>query len=88
MGIASGATGTDGTHARLTEPHQRCLWALAGGVPSVCARPLAAGWAATPGVRVVTGDFNGDGRADVGLIRQEAGWGTVPVALSPTEQVP
>jgi predicted alpha/beta hydrolase len=41
-----------------------------------------AAWAATSGVRVLTGDFNGDGAADIGLVRQAAGWGTVPVALS------
>ena len=38
-------------------------------------------WAATPGVRVVTGDFNGDGRTDLAAFGG-AGWGSVPVALS------
>jgi len=41
-----------------------------------------AGWAATPGVKVVTGDFNGDARIDVALVRQEDGWGTIPIAFS------
>ncbi|MBW4450573.1 MAG: VCBS repeat-containing protein, partial [Spirirestis rafaelensis WJT71-NPBG6] len=41
-----------------------------------------AGWAATSGVRVITGDFNGNGRTDIALVRQDAGWTTVPVAFS------
>jgi hypothetical protein len=47
-------------------------------------RPVGdfAAWAATSGVEVVTGDFNGDGRTDIGLVRQEPGWSTIPVALS------
>ncbi len=39
-------------------------------------------WAATSGVRVKTGDFNGDGRTDIALVRQEAGWNTLPVAYT------
>jgi hypothetical protein len=39
-------------------------------------------WAATSGVLVITGDFNGDGRTDIGLVRQDPGWASVPVALS------
>jgi len=38
-------------------------------------------WAATPGVQVVTGDFNGDGRTDLAALGG-AGWGSIPVALS------
>ncbi len=40
-----------------------------------------ASWAATPGVRVVNGDFNGDGRSDVALTGG-SGWNTLPVATS------
>ncbi|MET8763499.1 FG-GAP-like repeat-containing protein [Lentzea sp. NPDC004782] len=38
-------------------------------------------WATTPGVKIVTGDFNGDGRTDIALAGG-AGWGSVPVAFS------
>ncbi len=38
-------------------------------------------WAAAPGVQAVSGDFNGDGRADVALAGGP-GWATVPVAFS------
>ena len=41
-----------------------------------------ANWAATSGVRVITGEFNGDAQTDIALVRQEPGWSTVPVALS------
>jgi hypothetical protein len=37
---------------------------------------MFADWAATSGVEVVTGDFNGDRRTDIGLVRQEPGWST------------
>jgi hypothetical protein len=40
-----------------------------------------AGWAAMPGVKVVTGDFNGDGRTDIALIGG-SGWSSIPVAFS------
>ncbi|MFI6333048.1 FG-GAP repeat domain-containing protein [Micromonospora chersina] len=40
-----------------------------------------AGWAAEPGVQVVGGDFDGDGRQDIALVGG-AGWSHVPVALS------
>ena len=40
-----------------------------------------ASWAAAPGVKVVAGDFNGDGRDDLALTGG-AGWNTVPVAFS------
>ena len=41
-----------------------------------------AGWAATSNVKPLTGDFNGDGRDDIALIRQSSGWHTVPVAFA------
>src|SRR5262249_62070806 len=41
-----------------------------------------ASWAATPGAQVLTGDFNGNGRTDIALLRQQAGWASIPVALS------
>jgi FG-GAP-like repeat len=41
-----------------------------------------AGWAATGGVQPLVGDFNHDGRDDIALIRQGAGWRTVPIALA------
>jgi serralysin len=41
-----------------------------------------AGWAATAGVQVVTGDFNGNGRTDIALVRQQGGWSTIPIAFS------
>jgi hypothetical protein len=40
-----------------------------------------AGWAATPNVKALVGDFNGDGKADIALTGG-AGWGTIPVARS------
>ena len=39
-------------------------------------------WAATNGVQLVPGDFNGNGQTDIGLVRQEAGWGTLPIAFA------
>ena len=39
-------------------------------------------WAHQPGVRVVTGDFNGDGLADIALVRQTPGWGSIPIAFA------
>jgi hypothetical protein len=42
--------------------------------------PDFAAWASTPGVKVLVGDFNGDGRADLALTGPA--WGSVPVALS------
>lgn len=41
-----------------------------------------AGWATASGVRPLVGDFNGDNRDDVALLRQNGGWGTIPIALS------
>jgi hypothetical protein len=40
-----------------------------------------AGWAATPGAQVLTGDFNGDGNTDIALTGV-AGWASIPVAFS------
>ena len=55
-----------------------------GQIFTIQNRPAAdfASWAATSGVQVLTGDFNGDGRTDTALVRQTAGWASVPVALS------
>jgi hypothetical protein len=39
-------------------------------------------WASEPGVRVVTGDFNGNGRTDIALVRQAPGWASIPIAFS------
>jgi len=38
-------------------------------------------WAVVPGVRVIAGDFNGDGKDDYALVGGQ-GWGSVPVAFS------
>jgi Zn-dependent metalloprotease len=40
-----------------------------------------AGWATSPAARVQSGDFNNDGRADIGLTGVN-GWNTLPVAFS------
>jgi hypothetical protein len=40
------------------------------------------GWVVLGGVQIITGDFNGDLKTDIGLVRREPGWNTVPVALS------
>ena len=50
---------------------------------TVTNRPLAnfPGWAAAPGVKVQTGDVNGDGRTDIALTGGP-GWSTVPVAFA------
>jgi hypothetical protein len=37
--------------------------------------------AANPDVETFTGDFNGDGKADLALVNHGPGWTTVPVAL-------
>ncbi|GFJ88388.1 S8 family serine peptidase [Phytohabitans rumicis] len=39
-------------------------------------------WAHQPGVRVVPGDFNGNGLTDIALVRQTPGWGSIPVAFA------
>jgi len=38
-------------------------------------------WARAPGVKVLTGDFNGDGATDIALVGGP-GWATIPVATS------
>jgi hypothetical protein len=45
--------------------------------------PIAnfASWATTSGVKVLVGDFNGDGKSDLALTGP-AGWGSLPVAFS------
>jgi hypothetical protein len=59
--------------------------AFANGNGTWTVTNLAAGsfpaWAASAGVQVVTGDFNGNGRTDIALTGV-AGWNTVPVAFS------
>jgi murein tripeptide amidase MpaA len=39
-------------------------------------------WAHQPGVRVITGDFNGNGLTDIALIRQTPGWASIPIAFA------
>ncbi len=40
-------------------------------------------WAAVPGVKVLVGDFNNDGKADIALIGPASQqWGSVPIAFS------
>jgi hypothetical protein len=45
------------------------------------ALPDFPGWASSPGVKIVAGDFNGDGKGDIALLGG-VGWKTVPVAFS------
>ncbi len=35
-----------------------------------------------PGVRLIPGDFNGNGLTDIALVRQTPGWGSIPVAFA------
>ena len=44
--------------------------------------PNFASWAADLSVKVIEGDFNGDKRTDLALVRQAAGWASVPIAFS------
>ena len=44
-----------------------------------------AGWAQEPNVKVLVGDFNGDGRADIAL-SGVTGWQSVPVAFSNSDK--
>jgi thermitase len=51
-------------------------------VTNGAAPQFVADWASVPGVRVVTGDFNGNGLTDIALVRQTPGWTTIPVAFA------
>jgi O-glycosyl hydrolase len=57
----------------------------ARSIMTYVSRPLYLGqfdaWASAPNARAVSGDFNGDGRADIALVGAE-GWITIPVAFS------
>ncbi len=59
--------------------------AFSNGAGSFAVTNLAisnfASWAATSGAKVISGDFDGDGRTDLALIGP-SGWSTIPVALS------
>ena len=48
-----------------------------GGAPN-----FIPNWANQPGVRVVTGDFNGNRLTDIALVRQTPGWASIPVAFA------
>lgn len=50
-------------------------------IVNVPAEPFT-GWAAATNVDVVSGDFNGDSMADLALVRQQAGWKTMPLAYA------
>ncbi|CAK8719738.1 hypothetical protein KKHLCK_08915 [Candidatus Electrothrix laxa] len=39
-------------------------------------------WATVSGVKSLKGDFDGDGRTDVALLRRTSGWGTMPIAFA------
>ncbi|MBB2924639.1 S8 family serine peptidase [Cellulomonas cellasea] len=54
-------------------------WAVTNGAAGPDFIPT---WANQPGVRVVTGDFNGNGLTDIALVRQTPGWGSIPVAFA------
>ena len=36
-------------------------------------------WSATTGVKLLTGDFNGDAKTDIAIVRQKLGWRLRPV---------
>jgi hypothetical protein len=42
-------------------------------------------WATKNGVTPLAGDFNGDGRTDIALLNQGAGWGSVPVSFAKSD---
>lgn len=55
--------------------------ALGGfGVTNIPPGPFSA-WASEPGVTILTGDFSGDGLADIALVGG-AGWHSIPLAFS------
>merc|ERR1712146_781098 len=58
-------------------------YSLGNGQYSVTNNPIAhiAGWASTPGVKLLAGQFGGDKRADIALAGGH-GWATLPTALS------
>jgi hypothetical protein len=62
-------------------------FASGGGNWTITNNPIGsfAGWATTFGVRPLVGDFTGDGRDDVALLRLAPGWGTMPLAIATTE---
>ena len=39
-------------------------------------------WAATTGVKLLTSDFNGDGKTDIAVVWQEAAWISVPILFA------
>ena len=51
-------------------------------VTNVGAPNFVADWAHQPGVRILSGDFNGDGFTDLALVRQTPGWNTIPIAFA------
>ena len=53
-------------------------WSITNAV----APNFIADWANQPGVRIVSGDFNGNGFTDLALVRQTPGWNTIPVAFA------
>jgi murein tripeptide amidase MpaA len=46
------------------------------------AREFVTDWAHQPGVRLVPGDFNGNGLTDIALVRQTPGWASIPIAFA------
>ena len=53
-------------------------WTITNGP----APQFIADWAHQPGVQLITGDFNGNGRTDIALVRQTPGWHTIPIAFA------
>jgi len=58
-------------------------YSLGNGQYTVTNNPIAhiAGWASTPGVKLLAGQFGGDKRADIALAGGH-GWGSLPTALA------
>ncbi len=54
-------------------------WNITNGGAPLTSSP---DWAQQPGVRVVTGDFNGNGLTDIALVRQTPGWASIPIAFA------